>query len=108
MLTYISGFLSGGVEPFWPHVWLLSISVLASFAVGAGIILEGPKYSSSVHRIAFWLVVVGIAIEALCTIFLFAFDEGISSAQQSKIIKLETQIAARPFTKSQFDAAPVR
>jgi hypothetical protein len=95
MLTYISKFLSGGLDPFWPHLTLLSLAVLASIAVGAGIIFERPKYSIGTHRVAFWLVVVGIAIEAICTIFLFVFDEGISDAQQSKIIALEVQIAPR-------------
>jgi hypothetical protein len=95
MLTYLSSVLSGTAEPFWPHVSLLSFSVLASIAVGAGIIFEGPKYPPSTHWVAFMLVVVGITIEALCTIFLFVFDEEISSAQQSKIIKLETRLAPR-------------
>jgi len=63
--------------------------VVASIAVGVGIIFERPKYSAAVHRVAFWLVVTGIVVEAICTIFLFVFDEGISSAQQSKIIVLE-------------------
>jgi hypothetical protein len=93
MLTYVSRFISGGLEPFWPHVFLLSSSVLASIAVGAGIIFERPKYSPSVHRIAFWLIVGGIVVEATCTIFLFVFDEGTSDAQQSKIIVLETRLA---------------
>ncbi len=102
MLTYISRFWLGGFEPFWPHIVLLSSSVVASLAVGAGIIFERPKYSPSVHRVAFWLVVGGVVIEAICTIFLFVFDEGISGAQQStiraqqrKIIALEGQIAPR-------------
>lgn len=85
MLTYVSRFILGGMEPFWPHVFLLSLSVVASLAVGAGIIFERPKYPPSVHRVAFWLVVGGVIIEAICTIFLFVFDEGISNAQQSKI-----------------------
>jgi len=95
MLTYVSRFLSGDLEPFWPHVTLLSLAVLASIAVGGGIIFERPKYPPSVHRVAFWLVVGGIAVEAVCTIFLFVFDEGISNSQQAKIIALETQIAPR-------------
>jgi hypothetical protein len=69
MLTYVSRFWSGGFEPFWPHVLLLSLSVLASFGVGAGIIFENPKYSAAVHRVAFWLVVAGVVVEAICTIF---------------------------------------
>jgi hypothetical protein len=85
MLTYVSRFWSGGFEPFWPHVALLTLSVLASFSVGGGIIFERPKYSAVIHRVAFWLVVVGIAIEAVCTIFLFVFDEGISTDQKSRI-----------------------
>ena len=89
ILTYLSKWDSGELPPFWPHFWLLSFSVLASFAVGIGILFERPKHSDSVHRIAFWLVMGGIAIEACCTIFLFVFDEGISSAQQSTMISLE-------------------
>jgi hypothetical protein len=109
IFTYVSKFLSGDLEPFWPHVVLLSCSVLASIAVGAGIIFQRPKYSASIHRVAFWLVVSGVIIEAICTIFLFVFDEGISNAQQSRIaslnmraeelraenLKLEAQIAPR-------------
>jgi hypothetical protein len=95
VLTYLSDFLSGTADPFWPHVILLSVSVLASFAVGAGIILESPKYSESIHRVAVGLVIAGVVVEAACTIFLFVFDEGISSAQQLKIIALETRLAPR-------------
>ena len=95
MLTYVRAFISGDLEPFWPHVVLLSLAVLASIAVGAGIIFERPRYPPAVHRVAFWLVVAGIAIEAICTIFLFVFDEGISNSQQSKIITLERRLAPR-------------
>jgi hypothetical protein len=56
-------------------------------------------------------VLGGIAVESLCTVFLFVFDESISAKQQStiglqnaQIISLETQIAARRLDKSQFDA----
>jgi hypothetical protein len=108
MLTYVSAFISGELEPFWPHVWLLSFSVLASIAVGVGIIFERPKYSPSVHRVAFWLIVGGVIFEAICTIFLFVFDEGISrsqqskiDAQQSKIIALETRLAPRVISPEQ-------
>ncbi len=104
MLTYLSSFFSGDVDPTWPHVILLSVTVLASFAVAAGIIFESPKYSESIHRAATRLVIGGVAVEAVCTIFLFVFDEGISNAQQSKIIALETQIAPRSLTKEQYDA----
>jgi hypothetical protein len=101
MLTYLSHFFSGEVDPFWPHIILLSVTVAASFAVGAGIIFEAPKYSESVHRIAVRLVIAGVVVEAACTIFLFVFDEGISSAQQSKIIALESRLAARSLSDDQ-------
>jgi hypothetical protein len=42
-----------------------------------------------------WLVIVGVAIESVCTVSLFAFDEGVSSAQQSKIIALESALQPR-------------
>jgi hypothetical protein len=102
MLTYFNAVLSGEAEPFWPHVILLSVSIMAAFAVGFGILLESPKYSAAVHRIATWLVLGGIAVESLCTVFLFVFDESISSKQQStiesqnsQIIALETRLAPR-------------
>jgi hypothetical protein len=92
MPTYITAFISGGMDPFWPHFILLSVSVLSSFAVAAGIILESPKYPESLHGIANKLVIGGVAIEALCTIGLFVFDEGISNAQQSAIQTQQTTI----------------
>jgi hypothetical protein len=53
MLAYLSHFFSGGDDSTWPHAILLSISVLASFAVGAGIIFEshnGKEGAASVLR----------------------------------------------------------
>jgi hypothetical protein len=101
MLTYLSSFFSGEVNPTWPHVILLSVTVLASFAVAAGIVFESPKYSESIHRVATRLVIGGVAVEAVCTIFLFVFDEGISNAQQAKIIALESRLAARSLSDKQ-------
>jgi hypothetical protein len=71
---------------------------LAAFTVGAGILLESPKYSATVHKVATWLVLGGIAVESLCTVLLFVVDERISNAQQSKIIALETRLAPRTVT----------
>jgi hypothetical protein len=90
----------GTEDPFWPHIVLVPLSVVAAIAVGAGIVFERPKYPAAVHHIAFWLVVAGVAIESLCTVMLFVTDERISQAQQDKIIAL----SARPWTKDQFDA----
>lgn len=91
----MGAFFSGSLDPFWPHVMLLSVAIAASFAVAVGIVLENPKWSLSNV-----LVVGGVAIEAVCTLLLFGFDEGISQSQQSKIIAME----ARPWAKAQFDA----
>jgi hypothetical protein len=104
MLAYLSAAWAGEADPIWPHLVLISLSIIAGFAVGAGIIYEQPAYPPSMHRVATRLVIGGIAVESLCTVSLFVFDERISFAQQSKIIELETQIAPRPFKKLQFDA----
>lgn len=95
---YVSALLSGTVDPFWPHAVFISASVIASIAVGAGILLERPQYSPLVHRTAMWLVVSGVVIESICTVCLFVFDEGISGVQQAKIIALETRLAPRKLT----------
>lgn len=95
MLTYISALLSGSADPFWPHFVLITGSVLAGIAVGAGIIFESAEYSLSIRRAAKWLVIGGVTVESVCTVCLFVFDEGTSRAQQSKIIALEARIALR-------------
>jgi hypothetical protein len=92
----MSTFFSGSVDPFWPHVLLLTAAIIASFAVAIGIVLESPHWS-----IANALVIGGVALEAVCTLLLFGFDEGISNAQQSKIIALERQIAPRSLSKDE-------
>jgi hypothetical protein len=52
------------------------------------IIMESEKWS-----VATVLVVIGVATEAIFTIILFRFDEGISLEQQAKIIELEKNLA---------------
>ena len=93
--AYISAVWAGVEDPLWPHLALVPGSALAGIAVGVGIVLERPKYSEAVQRVAFWLVVVGIAVETVCTITLFVVDERISGAQQSKIIALDERLAPR-------------
>src|SRR5271155_4139429 len=93
----------------WVHWNLLLGDVLATIAVGWGILLEhGPPET---RKIADRLVFYGIVAETLCSLALFSFDEGISSAQQrissaqqSKIIALETKLAARVLTEEQQNA----
>jgi hypothetical protein len=97
----MGGFFSGEMSPGWPHFWLLTVSVLGSAAVAWGIIREAEK----VWSLTTLLVVGGVAVEAICTLLLFDFDEGISSkqqktieAQRDQIISLERQIAPRRFS----------
>ncbi len=99
----ISGFFSGSFDPTWPHVTLLGIAIVASFAVATGIVLENPKWS-----LANVLVVGGVAIEAVCTLLLFGFDEGISGKQQETIIALEERLAARKLSDAQVAAIAAR
>ena len=95
MLAILRNLLSDPV-----HVYLLSGDVLATIAVGLGIIWEhGPP---EVQRVANRLVIGGVIVETVCSIWLFAYDENISSGQQSvitsqnnQIIALEKQIAPR-------------
>jgi hypothetical protein len=93
----MSTFFSGSVDPFLPHMVLLTVAIFASFAVAIGIVMESPKWS-----VANALVVGGVALEAVCTLLLFGFDEGISNAQQSEIIKLEQSIAYRTLDQEKF------
>ena len=108
MLMYLSAVWSGMEDPFWPHAILVPLSVVAGIAVGAGIIFERPRYPPAVHRIAFWRVVAGVAVESLCTVSLFVVDERISlaqgeviKAQKDKIIELEAALAPRSLSPAQ-------
>jgi hypothetical protein len=100
-VTYIRAFFSGEVSAFWPHFWLLGGATLGGIAVGLGIILETPERPSRKQRVAMWLVIIGIVIEPICTLVLFAFDEGVSQAQQDKIIALEKRLADRELSDAQ-------
>jgi hypothetical protein len=91
----ISEFFSGSLNPAWPHAILLVTAIVASFSVAAGIVLENPKWS-----LANVLVVGGVAIEAICTLLLFGFDEGMSQVQQRRI---EQMLAHRVLTTGQID-----
>jgi hypothetical protein len=111
-LAYWSSVWAGTEDPTWPHLVLVPLSVLAGVAVGAGIVFESPKYSPAIHRIAFWLVVLGVAVESVCTVSLFVVDERISlaqgaviKAQQDKILALggELELAQTHLTDRQVD-----
>ena len=92
---------------FVVHVYLLAGDVLATWAVGAGIIWQSDALTVR-HKMALKLVFWGVVIETLCSLALFTFDEGISHAQQStievqqsKIARLEAGVANRRLTPDQ-------
>jgi len=70
--------------------WLLGGDVLATWMVGAGILWESQSLSVN-HVIARRFVFIGVVLEPLCSVALFAFDDNISDAQQSKIIALDSR-----------------
>jgi hypothetical protein len=106
MPTTILDFVITDHTAFLVHVYLLAGDVLATIAVGVGIVWEHG--SAEVRVVANRLVIWGVVAETLCSLALFSFDEKISGAQestigaqQSKIIALETRIAPRQLTSDQ-------
>lgn len=96
MYSYISQFFGGALDPAWPHIVLITGTVVGGALVGLGVVLEAPKILS----IPVAAVIVGVVIEAACTLLLFGFDEGISTSQQSQIA-----VATDRATDAGFDAA---
>jgi hypothetical protein len=90
MYSYMSQFFGGALDPTWPHAVLIAGSIVGGALVGLGVILEAPKIISMPVAAVF----VGVVIEAACTLLLFGFDEGISSAQQAKIGALTADIGS--------------
>ncbi len=93
----IGAFFSGGVDPYWPHFALIGVSLLGSAAVTWGLVRDAENFWSLTNL----LIIGGVVLEAICTILLFGFDEGISNSQQSKIIALETRLAPRELSPDQ-------
>ena len=85
----IVAFLSGNGSEYWTHRVLFGADVIATIVVGAGIILGTPRYSAKVHRIANWMVVLGIAVETLASLLLFMYDEGINHVQQNQLATVQ-------------------
>jgi hypothetical protein len=87
--TFVSEFTDGvSFDAVKTHEVLIAVCVLGSVAVGIGILLESWPPKLLKDNIAIVLVIGGVVVEALFTIFLFVFDEGISRSQQSKIASL--------------------
>ncbi len=102
--TTFNGLISGTLNSYWTHFWLLAGAFILEIIVGVGIALEANWPMSRRQIIATGLVIGGIILGIMFTLGLFIFDEAISSTQQQKIIALETELAPRNWTKEQFDA----
>ena len=95
MLSILSRIVHDPVQ-----LYLLVGDVLATFAVGVGIISEhGPE---DVQKVANRLVIWGVIAETLFSVALFAYDANFAGEQQEvirsqndKLIALETRLAPR-------------
>ncbi|MEJ0026823.1 MAG: hypothetical protein WDN01_12415 [Rhizomicrobium sp.] len=83
---------------------LLLGDVIATLAVGIGIVLETPENPTFRQKSAMALVVIGVIAETICSVWLFGHDAAIISKQQTTIIELETRLAGRVLTKPEYDA----
>lgn len=106
--TYLDQLFSRGTSS--PQFWLILAVIIGGAAVGIGIIWEAAR-SGHLWTLPTAFVFLGVVIEAVATIILFEFDEGISRTQQSKIerqnaeiIALDTKLAPRELTDKQLEA----
>jgi hypothetical protein len=81
--------------------YLLQAEIASAALLGVGIIFEADKYPASVHKSAFWFVVMGVVLETVFSILLFASEERIASLQRGTIASLEMQLAARSLSPDQ-------
>jgi len=62
--------------------------VVATIAVGVGIVLETPENPTPRQKFAIGLVVLGVFAETVCSVWLFTHDAGIIQSQQKEILAL--------------------
>jgi hypothetical protein len=80
-------------------VYLLAGDVIATIAVGFGIIWEhGPP---DIRAVANKFVIGGIIVETLCSVLLFSYDANVIGAQNDKIAALEERLASRALSRDQ-------
>lgn len=78
----------------WPHLLLLGGATLAGILIGIGILKGEEKWT-----IAAVLVLIGVILEPIFTLWLFVYDESIGRSQQEQI-----RIATDRATDAGFDA----
>lgn len=92
--TFLDNFSSGQLPPFQTHAVLLGGAIAAEILVAIGILLESPKEKTFREWFGLVFVFGGVVISATFTIGLFVFDEGISTAQQTRITALVNENSA--------------
>jgi hypothetical protein len=93
--SYFNAFQEGQLEPSSTHFWLLGGAIIGSLIVAAGIMLEANWPLSRMKfrgMVGVTFVLFGVCVEALFTIAIFVFDEGISRSQQTTISKQQETI----------------
>lgn len=73
----------------WPHLMLLGGATLGGVLVGVGILRESETWNTAAI-----LVLIGVIIEPIFTLWLFVYDENISRAQEAKIGRQNAEITA--------------
>jgi hypothetical protein len=86
----------------WRHLALLGGATVGGVLIGVGILKESEKWTGAAI-----LILIGVVIEPIFTLWLFVYDENIGRAQQDKIIALESTIEGflqpRKLTQQQKD-----
>lgn len=75
--------------------YLLQGEIAAAVLLGIGIVYESAKYPETVHRLAYWYVILGVVFETVFSAALFFSEETVGSLQREQIIALETRLAPR-------------
>jgi hypothetical protein len=99
--TIFNAFISGSLDPYWTHFWLLAGAFTVEIIVAIGIVLEMSWPPNQLQIIATVMVIGGVVIGIIFTLGLFVFDEAISRNQQEKIVALETRLAPRLLSEEQ-------
>ena len=102
--AFFGAFIDGDLDSLATHTALVAVIVAAEIGLGVGIWLEFPKDKKFREWLGLALVLGGCVFSVVATVLLLIFDEGISRAQQSTIIALETRLAPRELTPKQQDA----
>jgi hypothetical protein len=86
-----------GVFDDWQHAALLGGATIGGALVGIGILLETKRGS-----LAAILVLIGVIIEPIFTLWLFVYDENLARGQNDQIISLQRRLAFRSLSDAQF------